>query len=413
MRQISLIYITSLIILLSCDTASNVDPVFQNYFVKYYGEDGNQEGVDLLVQADGSMILLGNSSSQTNPITIPFMVRIDPLGNVLWKRQLGDINETAVDVTLDRLGNLIVVSNIGEEANSRIRVFRIDQQGKGIDSIIIEMGEKQVAKSITQISDNNFLIAGYAEADPNINPELPTPPANVDDIIVLKVDEALKQSTVSLRQGGEHVGAAVKIFETVLNDSTKYLVFGDSDRPYKTGVYKRAFEVISINNAGVQGIRSVSGVGGEIQIAATIIETPASLTEGYLMVGTTYVQNSTASNIYITQYSKALDIKRLDMSILLGRRLEGVSAATGDPGVFFILANEIRDNNKRDIFLLKLASDGAVIGFTSFGTLEGDDIAGSVRVLADGRVALFGTMELETQKKMVLITISPEGKFAN
>lgn len=406
-------------LMLSCDTAGTVYPVFLDYFIKYYGEDGNQEGVDLLVNADGSMILLGNSSSQTNPITIPFIAKIDPLGNVLWQRQLGERNETAVDVELDRQGNLIIVSNVGDEANSRIRLFRIDQQGTEIASIKIEHGEKQVAKSVTQVSDNNsliannFLISGYAEADPVKNPELP-PPSDEADIIVLQVDEALQVSKILLRQGGEHVGSSVKIFETILNDSTKYFFFGDSDRPLQAGgVYKRAFEVISINNAGVQGIRNVSGIDNEIQIASSIIETPASLQEGYLMVGTTYATNNSASNIYITQYNKTLNDARLDMSILLGRRLEGVSAAIAEPDAFFILANEIRDNNNRDIFLLKMASDGAVIGSTSFGTLEGDDTAGAVRVLPDRRVAVFGTMELETQKKMVLIIISPEGKFSN
>lgn len=408
-----------MMLMLSCDTASTVDPVFLDYFIKYYGEDGNQEGVDLLVNADGSMILLGNSSSQTNPITIPFIAKIDPLGNVLWQRQLGELNETAVDVELDRQGNLIIVSNVGDEANSRIRLFRIDQQGTEIASIKIEHGEKQIAKSVTQVSDNNsliannFLISGYAEADPVKNPELP-PPSDEADIIVLQVDEALQVSKILLRQGGEHVGSSVKIFETILNDSTKYFFFGDSDRPLQAGgVYKRAFEVISINNAGVQGIRNVSGIDNEIQIASSIIETPASLQEGYLMVGTTYATNNSASNIYITQYNKTLNNARLDMSILLGRRLEGVSAAIAEPDAFFILANEIRDNNNRDIFLLKMASDGAVIGSTSFGTLEGDDTAGAVRVLPDRRVAVFGTMELETQKKMVLIIISPEGKFSN
>jgi hypothetical protein len=396
---------------LSCDTANNVTPVYKEYFIKYYGEDGNQSGVDLLVNTDGSMIILGNSSSQTSPITIPYISKIDPLGNLLWQRQLGERNEIAVDVELDTQGNLIVVSNVGDVANSRIRLLRIDQQGRGIDSIKIEYGEKQVAKSITQLSDNNFLVSGYAEADPVSNPVLP-PPADEADIIVLHVDEPFQESKILLRQGGEHVGSSVKIFETILNDSLKYLVFGDSDRPLQdNGVFKRAFEVISINKAGVQGIRNVSGIDPEIQIAATIIKTPPSLQDGYLMVGTTYANNN-ASNIYLTQYNNTLDIKRLDMSILLGRRLEGVSTAVAEPDVFFILANEVRDNNNRDIFLLKMASDGAVMRSMSFGTLEGDDTAGAVRVLPDGRVAVFGTMELETQKKMVLIMISPEGQFS-
>lgn len=406
-----------MIMMLSCDTANNVPPVFQNFFIKYYGEDGNQEGVDLLLNTDGSMILLGNSSSQTSTVPVPFIVKIDPNGNILWQRELGEINETAVDVELDNQGNLIIVSNIGDEANSRIRLSRIDQQGNGIDSIIIDSGEKQVAKSVTQTTQNTFLIAGYAEADPEANPDpFPIPPADEADIIVIRVDESMiDPPEILARHGGEHVGSAVKIFETILNDSTKYLVFGDSDRPLNTstGVYKRSFEVFSINEFGTPGISNLSGINTEIQVVSAIIETPAFLQEGYLMVGTTYALSGNASNIYITQYNKTVDNTRLDLSILLGRRLEGVSADCSVPDNIFILANETRDNNKRDIFLLKLAGDGAVIGTTQFGTLEGDDVAGSVKVLSDGRVAVFGTMELETQKKMALIITNSDGKFSN
>ena len=55
MRRISLLYILVWVIVCACDTAGNVDPVFQDFFIKYYGEDGNQEAVDMLVNADGSI----------------------------------------------------------------------------------------------------------------------------------------------------------------------------------------------------------------------------------------------------------------------------------------------------------------------------------------------------------------------
>jgi hypothetical protein len=414
MRQISFTCIVSFLFLFACDTANNVDPVFQNYFIKYYGEDGNQEGVDLLVNTDGTMVLLGNSTMQSN-IPVPFILKTDPAGNVLWKRQLGELNERAADVALDNQGNLIVVSNIGEGDASRIRLLRMNQSGNGIDSIKIDNGEKQIARSVVQVSNNNFLIAGNAAADPLRNPPtMPIPPEDESDIIVVEVDPAMTQFIVRLGQGGEHVGSAVKIFESNLDGKTTYFVFGDSDRPVvNTDVYKRSFEVIPINIDGVQGESKSTGIPSEIQTLSTVVETPASLQEGYLMVGTTFKTNS-SSNIYITQYDKSIGIPRLDDHISeLGQRLEGVSAACSESGSFYILANEVRENNNRDIFLVKLSSDGVVVGFTSFGTLEGDDAAGAVHVLGDGRVAVFGTMALETQNKMALIILSQDGKFSD
>jgi hypothetical protein len=101
------------------------------------------------------------------------------------------------------------------------------------------------------------------------------------------------------------------------------------------------------------------------------------------------------------------------MTVMEGTRLEGVSAATSETGYFFILANKILDNSKHDISLIKLEGGGNIIGETSFGTTEGDDTGGSVSMLPGGRVGLLGTMELETQRKMVLVVMSPDGKFSN
>jgi len=412
MRKISLVYILFVTLLLACETEGNVDPVFQNYFVKYYGEDGNQEGVDMLVNEDGTMILLGNSTPRE--ATSPYIIKVDPFGNVLWQRQLGGSDERAADVELDNQGNLIIVSNVGQDDESRIRIFKINQQGGGIDSLIIPSNEKQVAKAVLQVSNDNFLISGYSEADPDLNPELPNPPPDEADIIVLQVDPLMDVAEILLRQAGEHVGNAVKIFETVLGGSSKYVVCGDSDRPVDNtnNTYRRTLEVIPITPDGLQvGIRRVSGPTNQIQIAATAIETLPSVVEGYLLVGTTY--SGSTSTLYITQYSSNLETKRLDMTVMEGTRLEGVSAATSETGYFFILANKILDNSKHDISLIKLEGDGSIIGETSFGSTEGDDKGGAVRMLPGGRVGLLGTMELETQKKMVLVVMSSDGKFSN
>lgn len=416
LRRTSFCIILGVLVLLSCDTSNSIDPVFEQYFIKYYGEDGDQTGVDLLVGADGSMILLGNSSpSQLNAQVYPFLVKVDPFGDVLWLRRLGGGNEVAVDVEFDRAGNLMVVSNVGDEPNSRIRLFKVGTGGNTLDSVLIEMGEKQVARSVTQISDDSYLIAGYAEPKVARNPVLPSSPPDEADLIVIQVDPMLDTYSVkSDLGGGEHVGATAKVFETNINGSPAYFLFGDSDRLYD-GVYKRSFEAIGMNAIGrPNGIRQVVGKAGEVQTVSTAIETQGALLDGYLMVGTTFTTNS--SNVYYAQFDKTLSTKRLDKeldisSLNVTNRLEGISGAIG-PQDFYILANEITANNKRNIVLIKLDSDGNVLGSIKFGTLAGDDIAGAVAVLPDRRAAVLGTIELETQQKMSLMLISPDGKFS-
>ena len=67
--------------------------------------------------------------------------------------------------------------------------------------------------------------------------------------------------------------------------------------------------------------------------------------------------------MYLTRFNKpAIRIsatKSLDTKIPLGRRIEGISGANASPDGYFIVANEIRENNKKDIFLLRIERDGA------------------------------------------------------
>jgi hypothetical protein len=420
MRLISLLLISSVIVVCSCDTEGNVDPVYQTHFLKYYGEDGNQEGVDLLINADGSMILLGNSSSQTNPVTIQFISKVDPFGTVQWQRQLGGLNEKAVDVELDNNGNLIVLSNFAEGVNSRVKLYRISQNGVGMDSTMIDFQEWQMGKSITVATDGTILVAGSRK---------PYPPGNLGDfdltvedladMTILAVDASFQNdSIVAGFGGGELNGAALKVFESPTGG---YNLLGYSDRPAKDDIRKTRFEAFTLNDFfSSPGQRVIVEVPGETQVAASAIETFSI--PGYIMVGTSYV-SPLSSNIYLVSYYNPLDriisvddrrpTTQYHNQYLLNRRLESVSVAAAEPDNLYVLANEITDNNQRDIFLLRLTINGSVLGSVSFGSLEGDDSAGAVRAHPDGRIAVFGTMEVETQKKMVLIMLSPNGNFSN
>jgi hypothetical protein len=97
----------------------------------------------------------------------------------------------------------------------------------------------------------------------------------------------------------------------------------------------------------------------------------------------------------------------------LGRRIEGIAAANATPDGYFVIANEVRENNKKDIFLVRVERDGAVSWSRSFGSLEGDDNAGGIEALPDGRIAVVGTIQLETQRKMALIVTNANGAFSD
>ncbi len=417
MRLISLSTLVLITIMLSCDTPGNVDPIFENYFTKYYGEDGEQTGVDLVLNGDGSMILLGNSFSQIDPIS-PFIVKTDPQGNVLWQRKFKTENETAVDIQLINGGaNVAVLTNV-QRATTNICLYLLGQDGNLVDSLYITtLPGNQVGRSVTQSSDNGFLITGYKDPNPARNPDIPPPPDQAD-ILLLKIDNALNDVDDLSPGGGEHVGSGVNTFEINFNTTTYYLVFGYSDRPRRnTASYQMCFQLIASNTDGVPtGMHEYSEDEiSEEQIASSTLKIPPALGDGYLVVGTS--RSGTSSDLYLTRFAKPLShdatTQSLDGKIPLGRRIEGVAAANAAPDGYFVIANEVRENNKKDIFLVRVERDGAVSWSRGFGSLEGDDIAGGIESLPDGRIAVVGTIQLETQRKMALIVTNGNGAFSD
>jgi hypothetical protein len=417
MRLISLNTLALLMIMFSCDTQRNVEPVFNEYFTKYYGEDGEQSGVDLVRNDDGSMLLLGNSFSQTDLIS-PFIVKTDPQGNVLWQREFLNDNETAVDIQLINGGtNVAVLTNV-QRTKTNICIYLLGQDGNLLDSLYVNSSSNQVARSLAQSSDDGFLITGYKDPNPDRNPDLDVPPVDEADILLLKIDNALSEVKDLSPGGGEHVGSGVNSFEINLNNSVYYLVFGYSDRPRKlTTDYQLCFQLIASNIDGVPtGLHEYSDDEiAEEQTAASTLKIPAALGDGYLVVGTT--TSGSSSDLYLTRFAKPLNpnaaTKSLDGRIPLNRRIEGVAAANAAPDGYFVIANEVRENNKKDIFLLRVERDGAVSWSRSFGSLEGEDTAGGIEALPDGRIAVVGTIQLETQRKMALIVTNGNGAFSD
>ncbi|SHH81183.1 hypothetical protein SAMN04488109_5577 [Chryseolinea serpens] len=415
MRITKIALVAMVVMLLGCDTGNKVDPVFQDYFIKYYGEDGNQEGVDIYVNGDGSMILLGNSSSLTE-LSIPFIVKTDSLGNVLWQHQMGGRNEKAVDVELIpsgiHQGKLVVVSNVGTDTESKIRITIVDQSGKGIDSLILDTDKWQTVKSVTPSSDSDFIVCGNAAPDPDRNAQ-PSPDDHAD-IISLRVDQSLTTVDTLSWQGGEHEGFAVKVFEVPLQGETKYALFGYSDRKKdEQADFEDKFEVIVVNVDGLpSGVRVTTGQSGQKQKASQAIRVPASQEDGFFMIGTN--EDGSNRDIFVTKYSKDLSMTKLAQTLPFGGKMEGVAVASAirEEG-YFLLANEIQDNNNRNIFLVHIRLDGSKVWSTSFGNEDGDDTAGAVAALKDGRIAVLGTIDLETQKKMALIIVNKNGGFSN
>lgn len=408
--------LTSLVVLFlvvaGCDTSRNVEPRFQNYFVKYYGDEGDQSAADLIVNNDGSMVLLGNSVLPAGNRS-PFLVHVNPFGDIVWELPFGQ-NETAIDIEAinsgAHQGGFVVVSNVGDIANSRIRIWRFSPMGAVVDSVTIRSHTgTQIARSITSLKgQDGFVVTGLADASFNLetSPEITAP---VDsDILALYIDDTFSIVENIVSKGGEMNGSGVKVFEMPNSSENEFVLFSYTDRPFRTNTfgYNFSYDIIS---SGVP-IGELIGSEEDREVLATVIETPLILGEGFLMVGTSLSGSSSQGDIFLVKFNSSFEYKAIEKKVELGRNVECVSATVAPSG-YYLLSNEIVDASVKNILLTKVTLDGSVEWVKSFGALDSEDTASSIQTLPDGRIAIVGTMQLKTRRKMALIVVNNNGAF--
>jgi len=172
--------------LFTCDTKNNIDPVFKNYFIKYYGEDGNHEAKDFIINDDGTVIIVGTVTfGQTVLTKRVYIVKTDLEGNELWNKTLGsDFNEEAADIEPivggPDAGNFLILSNFDKATDqTNIRLTVINSSGDSLRSFNYAQYLSLRGKSVTSTTSGVMYLAGLTtdiDAGSDKNVLLNTPP---------------------------------------------------------------------------------------------------------------------------------------------------------------------------------------------------------------------------------------------
>lgn len=420
----------SLLAQYGCDTAENVEDPDLHYFVKYYGGDGDQHGVDMLALEDGTFLLLGNYSETV--FTNIYLVKVDSEGEVLWERRIrgvGGTNGTTIwnakDLERTDDGNFVVVadfqSNIGSQTD--VKLFKISPDGVPLDSVVYSTPANDYSHSVTPLREGGFLVSGVTEftATYNLANE---PDPDLGDVFNFRVDANLDlpaDDWSPVTNGfSANLDGAVKAVQPT---DTSFYVFGytnstltgDLNEEARLGLfyfYRQASG--SLGRVYYPG-NAVAGEDTEISYVGSL---PVELGGGYLVVGTS-IDDLDVSEIFVARMRPVLTfmLRENDVTlyntISLGRNIRGVSAApslTGEFG-YLILGNEVRSTGT-NIWLSKISQSGQVLWSTTLGSEAENDYGAAVTQLSDGKIVILGTIGLaDNQQKMALIKINSGGKF--
>lgn len=408
----------------SCDTSNGFDPANTDYFIKYYGGDGNQTAVDLVANSDGSIVMVGKSEFNLDKRI--YFVKVDPRGDIITETYFGGPSDEVKDIEPLPNGEFMIVSdNTVGTNNIDINLLRVSADGTVLDSKIYGTRGNDISKSLTVLSDGGILVSGTTDSTATWAVEDPAIP-DLGDFMVHRFTSDLEiDNTWDFDAGfGGNLDCVTKtsrgedgFFYALgysnanvagINNGKKLVFFYFRIRPDGQGLENNTPEgSVNIDNTEVT--------------AATAVST---ISPGY--VGTGKSVNSSGTNqLFIFKLKKTLTfIENNDIEIFTktapeNTQLSGVSVAPAFATTqgYLIVANDKQlsstsGNELNNIWLSKVDLSGKVNWSAKFGSETGNDTAAAVTELPDGKVLVLGTIELgDQQKKLALIKLSPKGQL--
>lgn len=408
-----------------------VSPEYNSFFIKYYGEDEQQEGIDLLVNPDDqSLMLLGTSYTINSSARAIYLVKTDWNGNVIWSKKTGGPADTAKDIEFSNDGGFVILSETKDvDNNADIKVIKIDASGEVTGSIVYRSPAQNNAfpndypVSITPVSDG-YIVTGTTEyntawANAGI--------VNNTDALHLRLNNDLSVYDTGqfyFATGESENDLGVK---TVKVSDNRYYLFGTSQVSYEGPVNDDLnFWYFGMNNGGIQtgrkGIIGQDVAGRDERLYAVC---PA-FSGGFFLTGT--FSSSSAPNrndiyvahLYLNGGELAIADGDRNITIYKGNEARNIIPVSVCQSKFnktgYLIAGNEGEAEATNIWLSKVDESGELLWSSSFGSVSArnKDAAGAVAELPDGKIIVLGTVNLNiTNLKMALFKLNGEGKLAN
>lgn len=438
MRVTNVFIFLILLIAAACDTESSFTIPEENYFVKFYGEEGEQEGIDFVLNSDGSVVMVGNTWTREDKSDQQiYVVKVDANGHVIWQRKIGlsGKRDIAKDVELHSDGRIVVAGETEMSTNNRdVYIKTLSQDGNELDSArhglkngSIDSDEEVYSVSIVNgggIFLPGFIVTGSTTLVNSLDA------TDLHDAMAIRFNNTLNRIEetgvdplwTASRYGFNGDDVAVKAIE-ISSDTIYFFGYSNTITGTYTGDYN--YWYYSLSGDGGTLDANYFGKPTEDERLDAVEVTFTNVGVRYILSGfSTGVGNSAQSFVAGLQprlVFKNGDIKRernpTDLGSYTGKQFKVKVKGSFNDSFILISSNTQSPNQFSNIAFSRLKSDLTKSFEPLIFASEGDDFAGSVSELPDGKILLMGTMTIGQsttpgQKKMVLIKLNPNGKLS-
>lgn len=409
-----------LLFFLGCDKPSNMSLPDKNYFLKYYGEDGSQTAVDLIVNDDGSFFILGNSKKLSSDTLKIYLAKADALGNMVWQKTYAynnSLQTEARDFELTSDGKLAVVANTTSNGNTDILLARFTFDGDLADYKILTVDQtssaNEYANSVTELHNGGFIVTGYTDFVTN--------PNDKSSVLHLRTDNSLQQLYVNpdhwyetTEQGTTNIG--VKTFQTAMDTS---YIFG------YTNAYSANHVSFWTFGLTLNGYLPASDETAEFvnPTADEIVTNTIKAPQGYLMSGISIGTDDAMALKLVKLWYNDLSFDPSEVQYVytsstgsLGKGSVQYATTCNASSGYFALTNIYTSNGTSDMLLIKFNyslqpvwSDPVQLGG------GGNDTAAAVAELSDGHIIVLGTITVGTgtTTKIALLKLNANGQLTD
>jgi hypothetical protein len=394
--------------LFSCDTAEDVNPRLGS-FVKLYGSDGNQFGVDIKQLAGKDMILLARVEK---PQTRSFMlIRVDTAGNEVWQKEIHDDNEASYEIPkammIDEAENIIVVGDYVEGSRSDVFIYKIsalgEVQAKAIYDINVE-NRIDVTEDVATYNADSYMISGHTKVTESSS----------EEFFMLRIDHQLNRhadwvneiipySTSAGQDAFRRTGNRITYFG---GDLLLTLITSNRIDASTAGTN---IEISYVNSYGLPDYpenqqRQYSGTDFNDEINGL-----TKTADGFAYIGT--INNPALSSVILGEISSG-GTKRNEIIISnakINRNLKAKDVGQLQVGRLVILAEERVTSDNTNLYMAEVDNFGTIYWEHAYG---GDDIDNAAALLIDGKaIYAVGSLKLSSQNKILLIKTDGRGKL--
>ncbi len=414
----------------ACDTAENIRPRNDNFFVKMYDgvRPGNQQGVDIIATADGGLLIAATGDSLGTKEML--LIKTDSRGNEEWTYSAANDLGTGVGTEAKSIVGLadgyLVGCTLNNNQVSRSVLLKISFDGLFLDSALI------TTDTLAGVFNNTLAKVTLGASGILVSGQTDRPIIDINgntiggingyvalyDPVSLEPDPTLQNSiTYFGLEGNDYVVGGYEVNDVVNSigkDSTRYLIFGHSDlgtggaarKNYYVG-FKRdmsstnEFVHEDVNETEDQVAHHVTRFGDTFVVIGEIAQSGQQI----FMVEWKFRANA------VTGTSDWQSL--LNGVVPTADNTAGIGVALQNENSYIIVGTMEFSEIHSEIYLAGVNANFRVESPwpQTFGTNTSTYTAGAVTVLADGSIVVVGTADLEGNSKVVVIKTGPNGEM--